>query len=125
MRILIPVKAWKNGKFDNPQTSYGLDIIDPDDVDYFQREWGTVAIELPDGTEACANIDKCSFFGKCPHLIDKTVKEWLRANGYIPWPSGKPHKFELELVTPNRGRFRLHDPNRISSASLTVTLASS
>jgi len=109
MRILIPVKAWKNGKFDDPQTSYGLGVIDSDDVNYFQRRWGTVSIELPDGGKAYANIDKCSFFGKCPHLIDKTIKEWLRANGYLRWPYRKPREFELELIDPNKGAFRLRD----------------
>ena len=105
----IPVNAWKNGKFDDPRTRYGLHIIVPDDVCLFRRELGTVTVELPDGTVAYANIDKDSFYDNCPHLIRKEIKEWFRANGYLTWPSRKPHKFELELIDQNKGVFRLHD----------------
>jgi len=89
-----------------------LHIIAPDDVDCFQRKWGRITIKLPDGTVAYPNINKASFFKEdngCPHLIDKTIKEWFRANGYLPWPSGARPKFELELIDQNKGVFRLHD----------------
>lgn len=99
----IAVTAWNNGG-----PGYGLDIRRAD-VYLFKREWGTVTVKLPDGTEAHPNIDKDSFYASCPHLIHRNIKGWLRANGYIPWPSGRPPKFELELIDSNKGVFCLHD----------------
>jgi len=89
-------------------SGYGLAIRHAD-VRLFRREWGTVTIELPDGTVARANIDKDSFYDNCPYLIRKEIKDWLRVSGYLTWPSGKPPKFELELIDPNKGVFRLYD----------------
>lgn len=104
----ITVTAGKTGEY-----SYGLNIRRAN-ASLFLREWGTVTIDLPDGTVAHANIDKGSFSKKCPHLTDKIIREWFRVKGHIvngfpTWPHRKPPEFELEIIDPNKGVFRLHD----------------
>jgi hypothetical protein len=96
--------AWKNGRHDKPGVEYGLRISSADRDRYFNRAWSAVRIELPCESGVASvvvNIDKDSFWlGSCRELIDRGIGAWLRERGHVPWPSGKPPHFKLELARP-------------------------
>ena len=101
------VTAWNNGQQALSGAGYGLKIKVPSDIHkYFDRRWGTVSIELPNGQTVRANIDKESFWnGRCRELISRDIGQWLLAEGYAPWPFRKPPRFEL--VSLGGGHYKL------------------
>lgn len=101
------VTAWNNGAHHATGAGYGLKISIKDRDRCFRREWGTVLLELPGRDDPVEiNIDKDSFWAPtCPELISKEIGLWLRANGYAPWPTGRPPRFPLDSL--GGGRFEL------------------
>jgi hypothetical protein len=91
------VTAWNNGLHHRSGTGYGLRVRPTDRDFYFERGWTTVFLLLPDATQEIeANIAKRAFWsGKSAQLLHCEIGRWLRGHGLVPWPSGKPPKFEL------------------------------
>ena len=91
------VSAWKNDK-----GSFGLSISKQDRDLYIDRKWKTVILHL-DGhlSPVEANIDKSSFWKKCPHFISTEIKDWLAKNNHISWEIRKPPKFTMSHIHSN------------------------
>lgn len=99
----MEVSAWKNGP-----SGFGLSMSSKERDHYIKKEWKTVVLHL-DGNPnpVLANIDKPSFWKKCPHFINKEIKDWLIKNDYIPWEKRKPPKFSMSHIHSNI--FRVHN----------------
>lgn len=89
------ITAWKNGKHQRSGTSYGLSINALDRDRVISRFWQTVIVVLPDGEIIESNIAKDSFWGNCPHLINRKFSRWFFSNNFAPWPPAQPPIFEL------------------------------
>ncbi len=101
------VVAWNNGRHHRTGAGYGLKVSAKDRDDYFDKSWGEVLINLPDGSIATVNITKDSFWSStCRELIGKNIGGWLLASGLAPWGSGNPPRFDLKVIRPRE--FRLH-----------------
>lgn len=91
-------KAWSNGRKNKTGAAgYGLKVSIADRDMFFDRDWGTVKLNLVGSTNSCmaeANVDKCSFWnGICRSLITRNIGRWFIDNGFAPWPKGCPPKF--------------------------------
>lgn len=105
MSDTILVTAWSNGSPSKTGAGYGVKMSASDRDRLVLRSWGAVAIELPDGTAARANVDGDSFWRGCSELHSAGMGRWMLAAGKAPWPKGHPPSFKLTLVEP--GRFSL------------------
>ena len=96
----MKVTAWNNGKHHASGAGYGLKVQQASDRDrYFRRKCSQVFVALPRQTDPVKiNIDKDSFWNGCRELISRDIGKWLRDNGYAPWKSGHPPKFQLKKV---------------------------
>ena len=92
------VTAWKNGKFMNPGTDYGVRVTMADRKCLFDPQWTTIRLQLegePGKFEV--NVGKKSFWTPgCGELIDKRIGQWLFKNKLAPWQKGDPPELELE-----------------------------
>ena len=99
------VTAWKNGRFEELNTTYGLRINRIDRDYYFKKEWENVILKLESETNIVeVNIDKDSFWKNekpCLELISKYIKEWLTKNKKNQWERYHPHKFEMKHLKNN------------------------
>lgn len=94
--------AWKNSKHSNPNASYGFKVSIKDKYAYFNDSFKDVIILLPNKKRAIANKEKESFRdNSCRELISKDIKAWLKSEGLIPWPKGKPPKFKAKHIKNN------------------------
>lgn len=89
----IKCSVWNNGG-----TSWGLRILGGSKVRYrhFIRTCSPVAIEL-DGERFFFNIDKESFWRKCPELIGESIRAWTRSHGLRTGDH-----VSLEVIEPQR-----------------------
>ncbi|WP_423905910.1 hypothetical protein [Candidatus Spongiihabitans sp.] len=101
----MKVTAWANGAHDCPATAYGFKVKPCDREKYFDRGWKTVTIVLPTGKEIQVNVDKKSFWNKCPELINKEIRDWLRETKEAPWDPGCPPTFEMTVQA--NGKFTI------------------
>lgn len=92
------VTAWNNGKHLSSGAGYGLRLSTADRDRYFRPEWRNVAVLLPDWTVPVTVELSPSFWRRCSELRHRDIGRWLYANGYVPWPKGKPPSFVLEPV---------------------------
>ena len=93
----MKVTAWNSGKHFESGAGYGLKLSIEDGDAFFDTNWTTVFVQLPNnGEEIEINIDKPSFWNKtCRELISQDIGKWLRSEDLAPWTRGKPPKFEL------------------------------
>ena len=93
----MKVTAWNDGKQLESGAGYGLKLSIDDRDKYFNKEWSTVFVELPNSKVPIEiNIAKPSFWNNtCRELISQEIGIWLRSEGLAPWVKGKPPKFEL------------------------------
>jgi hypothetical protein len=96
----MKVTAWRSGAFTNPSIAYGIRIGVGNRDECFRPEWESVTIEIQDGPVVEALLSS-GFWKNCPEIRDPAFREWFRAHGLIPWPSGSPPVFELK---PTSGR---------------------
>ncbi len=91
------VTAWNSGKHFESGAGYGLKLSIDDRNEYFNEEWSTVFVELPNSPVPVEiSIAKPSFWNDtCRELISQEIGIWLRSEGLAPWTKGKPPKFEL------------------------------
>jgi len=94
------VSAW------NANATYGFLIGHPNRDKYFDRSWSDVVVEI-DGEPVTFPLSP-SFWRKCPEIRGRTIKAWLKKEGHLGWPDGRPPKFELRPIGGNR--FRLVKP---------------
>lgn len=96
--------AWNNGKHHESDAGYGLKVSVKDHNRFFQRHWDVILLELERrDTPIEVNVNKKSFWGPMYHeLISREIGQWLRENGYSPWPKGRPPKFVMEPLGDNR-----------------------
>lgn len=89
----IECSVWNNGS-----SGWGLRVLGGPEVrdSHFVREYSPVAIDL-DGQTFFFNIDKDSFWRKCPELIGKPILAWARAHGL-----SKGDHVWLRVVEPQR-----------------------
>src|SRR5713226_1862184 len=100
--MIMIVTAWNNGAHHESGAGYGLRIDVADRNRYFSRDWQDVIVQFPSGQTAVVNIDKDSFWGAtCHELIHKEIGLWLRSQGLVPWPEGRPPKLSLEPAMSN------------------------
>lgn len=98
------VVAWNNSEHHETGAGYGVRVKVDDRDQYFNREAGTVLVEL-EGSDIIAkvNIDKDSFWGPtCRELISKEIGQWLRQRGLAPWAKDDPPRLVLEPLEDNR-----------------------
>ena len=95
------VTGWRNGP-SKSATGYGLKVSRIDRDLHFKPEWKEVSL-IVDGLKdpILVNIGKRSFWnGTCRELISKQIKDWMMAQGLIPWPARKPPKFVMSPLKP-------------------------
>lgn len=80
----------------------GIKISAVDRDRHLVREWGTVRLLLPGGSEPISvNIDKHSMWeGTCRELIHKSIKDWFVRTKKFPWPKGSPPQVRLVPCGP-------------------------
>lgn len=104
--------AWNSGKLLASGAGYGFKVPSAARDIYFKKEWKSIILEFPvkgSFLEVSLNVDKPSFWNEtCHELISKEIGHWLRSTGRAPWPSGKPPKFVIELVSEKRFKV-IHD----------------
>ncbi len=93
----MKVTSWNSGKHLESGAGYGLKLSIEDRDTFFDKNWTTVFVQLPNnGEEIEINIAKPSFWNKtCRELISQDIGIWLRSEDLAPWTKGKPPKFEL------------------------------
>ncbi len=93
----MEVTGWKGG-------TYGLRISRPHRDRYFKKGWKTVGIHLGRGNVLSLPLSD-SFWKDCIELRTKDVGIWMRNRGDVPWPKGKPPRYEL--IPLQNGEFEL------------------
>lgn len=105
--------SWNNGRHAASGAGYGFKVPIPDRNLYFNREWGSVFLELPLGGEYIkieVGISKLSFWNEtCHELISKEVGIWLRQLKLAPWHRGAPPKIQIQHLASNRFRVIGHE----------------
>jgi hypothetical protein len=87
----VLVKGWQGGG-----GTFGIRIGAPNRRLYFNPAWKSVLIEIDGLRHDIAITD--GFWKKCPELRSRAIKEWMTANGLIPWPKQDPPSFELTAL---------------------------
>lgn len=100
----MEVRAWRNGKFSNPRVVYGIRVGVNNRAEHFQADWNSIVVEI-DGTAHTFRLT-AGFKHKCPEFRDSDgntpIRDWLSQHHAIPWPKGKPPRFELHALQGNR-----------------------
>lgn len=100
------VTAWNIGSHNRNGSGYGFKVKKTDRDAFFQKQWKSILLEIPDEAEPVEiNIDGEKFWSENGHeLICTPLGKWLRKNGLAPWRHGNPPSFDLEPVEENRFR---------------------
>ena len=99
------VTAWKNGRFANPSSTYGIRIGAGNRDQYFRPEWKFIIIEIEDDSVVEPPLTD-GFWRTCPEVRHPAFRDWFTSKRLIPWPAGHPPIFELKLVRERRFRLR-------------------
>lgn len=94
--------AWNNGAHHASGAGYGLKISKADRDRYFSNAWREVLVSLPGHKGPVAVELSPAFWRNCTELRHQEIGRWLRANGYVPWPKGRPPKFNLQPIGEQR-----------------------
>ena len=99
----MEVTAWNNGQHHTTGAGYGFKLSIEDRDRFFNKEWQSIFLSIPDATgEVEINIAKSSFWNQsCRELISKEIGNWLIKSDLAPWPSRQPPKFILERKEGN------------------------
>ena len=66
-----------------------------------------VQVELPGHrTQPCCRITP-TFWTTCPELRSAETGRWIERRGDMPWPKGKPPRYEAELVAIDESTARI------------------
>ena len=91
------VSAWK-------AATYGIRVGQANAREYFDRSWEQVEVEI-NGKFYSFKLSP-TFWTTCPELRGGPIPDWLKEQGLVPWPKGKPPKFRLEPLGDKK--FRLY-----------------
>lgn len=95
------VSAWNGGGCHASGAGYGVRMSSADRDRLVRREWGTVTVELPDGTSATANVDGKAFWKNCPELRSKDIGRWMsETTGYaaVAWSFSPSERTTFRIV---------------------------
>ena len=92
------VSAWKGA-------TYGIRVGSINARKYFNQDWETIEVEI-DRKFYTFNLSS-TFWMTCPEFRGGPIPNWLKKQSLIPWPKGKPPRFELAPLKGNK--FRLND----------------
>jgi hypothetical protein len=93
----MQASAWHNGS-----GTYGISIGKPNRDRYFDRSWKAIQVEI-DGEVHDLPLSR-GFWVDCPEVRSSVIKDWLRRNGRLSWPTRDPPRFELTPLGANRFR---------------------
>jgi hypothetical protein len=102
-------RGWYTGNR-NYDTGAGFAIaIKKEDRDnIFRKEWKDVILDLEGfNKEVKVNINKYSFWHKCPELYHIEIGRWFKEKNVIRWPKRKPPKMELDQIKDNYFKVRV------------------
>ena len=91
---MFEVTAWNNGS-----DGYGFRIRKGDRDRYFSRKVSCINLFLPGNEDSIPINITPPFWGNCPELRSKSIRDWLCANRHAPWTKGSPPKFNLEKIS--------------------------
>ncbi len=97
-------RAWSNGDPSRSGAGYGIAVSKADrdaNVDSHLKE---VSLVLDGGERFRVRLSQ-SFWRDCPEFRSKEIGAWLLANGFAPWPKGRPPAFRIDFV--EEGVFRV------------------
>jgi hypothetical protein len=100
MSAQMRVSGWNNG-----HKGYGISVGRPNRDRYFSRSWSVIEVEIDRQFHEFPLTG--GFWQDCPEFRGARIGEWLRTNGFAPWPRGKPPKFELVWLGENHFRLIL------------------
>jgi hypothetical protein len=96
------VTAWKVGASEEEVSTYGLRIGIPNRDKFFQREWASISLTFH-GASNLIQVEMTSgFWRRCPELRSPAIKAWLKQQGLLTWPRGRPPMFRMEQIEGNR-----------------------
>lgn len=103
----MKVTAWRNGKFSNPKTVYGIRVGATNRTAHFPAGLEQIVVEMDCEAQTFRLTD--GFWRKCPEFRDAgggAIRGWLEQHHTTDWARGSPPQFELHpLRAP--GHFRL------------------
>ena len=88
----IILTAWRGG-------TYGLRVRIADRHRFLGREEVHIVLPVPprEPIGFVATV-RPSFWKNCPEFRSAMVGEWLAERGLLPWPTGRPPRFEAEVA---------------------------
>ena len=95
--------AWNDGK-----STYGIRVGFPNRAAFFDSGWIEIEVEI-DGEMHRFGLTS-GFWRGCPEFRDRggpRIREWLRRNGLLGWPKGRPPRVQLIPLGGNRFRLAL------------------
>jgi len=102
----MQVTAWRNGRFSNPRTVYGIRVGASNRAQYFPAGSEHIVVEM-DGAVHSFRLT-AGFWRKCPEFRDSGgthIRDWLARHYSTDWSRGQPPQFEL--LPQGGNRFRL------------------
>jgi len=100
----VLVSGWKSGKFvAGRAVALGVRVGRENAERSFDKNWSVILIEIESDTIP-VKITK-TFWTTCPELRSPAIGAWMRKNGLVPWPEGRPP--EMQLTPLGTNRFRL------------------
>jgi len=97
----MEVSAWSSGS-----GTFGIRVGNVNRDRYFDRSWTVIDVEI-DGQPHRFRLTP-GFWRKCPEFRDSgatVIRDWLRRNHTLNWPTGEPPRFQL--LPLGGARFRL------------------
>ena len=91
----MEAKAWRGG-------TYGIRVGKQNAAKYFSKHWRNIEVDI-NGQFHSFKLSG-TFWTTCPEFRGAPIEDWLRHQGLLPWPRGRPPKVELVPL----GGSRLH-----------------
>lgn len=82
--------GWSNGG-----NARGLRISPKARKRYFEKEWGSVSLSIPDEPEPVQVNITASFWRKCTELRDPKIGDWFERTHNFCWPKGRPPRIRF------------------------------
>lgn len=102
----MEVRAWRSGKFSNPDTAYGIWVGRQNRTDHFTEHLESITVDI-DGVEHSFRLTS-SFWRRCIAVREAgqtAIRDWLERHYTTDWPHGQPPRFVLQPL--GAGRFKL------------------
>ena len=100
----MQVTAWRNGRFSNPRTVYGIRVGASNRAEYFAPPLERIVVKMDGAAHTFRLTD--GFWQKCPEFRDAggtaVIRCWLEKHHTTDWARGRPPQFELHLLGTGR-----------------------